>query len=162
MLAGAMALIALGTFSNQATAQGAVKSVHNDWQVRCDALPDTQDEQCALIQSVTAEDRANVGLTVIVLKTADHKSKLMRVVAPVGVLLPSGLGLKIDQVDVGRAGFVRCLPNGCVAEVVMDDNLLKQLRNGQTATFIIFQTPEEGIGFPMSLKGFGDGFDKLS
>jgi hypothetical protein len=24
-----------------------------------------------------------------------------------------------------------------------------------------FQTPEEGIGFPMSLKGFGEGFDKL-
>ena len=120
-----------------------------------------QGEQCALIQSVTAEDRANVGLTVIVLKTADQKSRLMRVVAPVGVLLPSGLGLKVDQVDVGRAGFVRCLPNGCVAEVVMDDNLIKQLRSGQTATFIIFQTPEEGIGFPMSLKGFGEGYDKL-
>jgi invasion protein IalB len=96
-----------------------------------------------------------------VLKTADQKSRLMRVVAPMGVLLPSGLGLKIDQADVGRAGFVRCLPTGCVAEVVMDDNLIKQLRAGTTATFIIFQTPEEGIGFPMSLKGFGDGFDKL-
>jgi invasion protein IalB len=144
-----------------AAAQGAVKSVHNDWQVRCDTPPGAQGEQCALIQSVTAEDRANVGLTVIVLKTADQKSRLMRVVAPVGVLLPSGLGLKIDQTDVGRAGFVRCLPNGCVAEVVMDDNLIKQLRTGQTATFIIFQTPEEGIGFPMSLKGFGEGYDKL-
>jgi invasion protein IalB len=162
MLAAAVAIVALDGSTHQAAAQGAVKSVHNDWQVRCDTPPGAQGEQCALIQSVTAEDRANVGLTVIVLKTADHKSKLMRVVAPVGVLLPSGLGLKIDQVDVGRAGFVRCLPNGCVAEVVMDDNLLKQLRSGQTATFIIFQTPEEGIGFPMSLKGFGDGFDKLS
>jgi invasion protein IalB len=162
MLAAAMAVVALAGFTHQAAAQGAVKSVHDDWQVRCDSPPGAQGEQCALIQSVTAEDRANVGLTVIVLKTADHKSKLMRVVAPVGVLLPSGLGLKIDQVDVGRAGFVRCLPNGCVAEVVMDDNLLKQLRSGQTATFIIFQTPEEGIGFPMSLKGFGEGFDKLS
>jgi invasion protein IalB len=78
-----------------------------------------------------------------------------------GVLLPSGLGLKIDQVDIGRVGFVRCQPNGCVAEVVMDDNLLEQLRAGQTATFIIFQTPEEGIGFPISLKGFGEGYDQL-
>src|SRR3989449_4642743 len=133
----------------------------SDWRFRCDPPPGAQGEQCALIQSVPAEDRANVGLTVIVLKTADQKSRLMRVVAPVGVLLPSGLGLKIDQADVGRAGFVRCLPNGCVAEVVMDDNLIKQLRSGQTATFIIFQTPEEGIGFPMSLKGFGEGYDKL-
>ena len=72
-----------------------------------------------------------------------------------------GLGIKIDQADIGRAGFVRCLPNGCIAEVVMDDELIKKLRTGKTATFIIFQTPEEGIGFPMSLKGFGEGFDKL-
>jgi invasion protein IalB len=144
--------------ADHAGAQGAVKSVHDDWQVRCDTPPGAQDEQCALIQSVTAEDLANVAITVI---TADQKSRLMRVVAPVGVLLPSGLGLKIDQVDVGRAGFVRCLPNGCVAEVVMDDNLVEQLRTGETATFIIFQTPEEGIGFPISLKGFGEGLDKL-
>src|SRR5262250_2751074 len=156
-----VALAALAGTAERATAQGAVKSVHNDWQVRCDTPPGAQGEQCALMQSVTAEDRANVGLTVIVLKTADQKSRLMRVVAPVGVLLPSGLGLKIDQADVGRAGFVRCLPNGCVAEVVMDDNLIKQLRTGQTATFIIFQTPEEGTGFPRSRKGFGEGYDKL-
>ena len=147
--------------TGRAAAQGVVRSVHADWQIRCDTPPGAQGEQCALIQSVTAEDRANVGLTVIVLKTADNKSRLMRVVAPMGVLLPSGLGLKIDNEDVGRAGFVRCLPNGCVAEVVMDANLIKQMRTGQTATFIIFQTPEEGIGFPMSLKGFGEGFDKL-
>lgn len=147
--------------AERAAAQGAVKSVHKDWQIRCDTPPGAKAEQCALIQSVTSEDRANVGLTVIVLKTADQKSRLMRVVAPLGVLLPSGLGLKIDQADVGRAGFVRCLPNGCIAEVIMDDELIKKLRTGKTATFIIFQTPEEGIGFPMSLAGFGEGYDKL-
>ena len=158
-LAAILAIWILQT--GHANAQGAVKSVHADWQIRCDTPPGAQSEQCALIQSVTAEDRANIGLTVIVLKTADNKSRLMRVIAPLGVLLPSGLGLKIDNADIGRAGFVRCLPNGCVAEVVMDDNLTKQMRSGTTATFIIFQTPEEGIGFPMALKGFGEGFDKL-
>ncbi len=157
----AAGLAALVGFAGQAAAQGAVRSVHGDWQIRCDTPPGAQKEQCALIQSVTAEDRANVGLTVIVLKTTDQKSRLMRVVVPLGVLLPSGLGLKIDQADIGRAGFVRCLPNGCVAEVIMDDNLIAKLRSGTTATYIIFQTPEEGIGFPMALKGFGEGYDKL-
>ena len=120
-----------GAARRLAAAQGAVKSVHKDWQIRCDTPPGAKSEQCALIQSVTAEDRANVGLTVIVLKTADQKSRLMRVVAPLGVLLPSGLGLKIDAADIGRAGFVRCLPNGCIAEVVMDDELIKKLRTRQ-------------------------------
>jgi invasion protein IalB len=168
MRAGASALVgtaillaAVAALGGEVAAQGAVRSVHGDWQIRCDTPPGAQGEQCALMQSVTAEDRPNVGLTVIVLKTTDQKSRLMRVVAPLGVLLPSGLGLKIDNNDVGRAGFVRCLPNGCVAEVVMDDKLINEMRTGQTSTFIIFQTPEEGIGFPMSLKGFGEGFDKL-
>jgi invasion protein IalB len=123
-LAGAAVVFAAATACRPAAAQGAVRSVHGDWQIRCETPPGAQSEQCALMQSVTAEDRPNVGLTVIVLKTSDQKSRLMRVVAPLGVLIPSGLGLKIDNQDVGRAGFVRCLPNGCVAEVVMDDNLV--------------------------------------
>ena len=158
MLAAAVIVL---TPAGEAQAQGAVRSVHNDWQIRCDTPPGAQAEQCALIQSVTADDRPNIGLTVIILKTADKKTRLMRVIAPPGVLLPSGLGLKIDNTEVGRAGFVRCVPNGCVAEVIMDDTLIGKLRNGQTATYIIFQTPEEGIGFPMSLKGFSEGYGRL-
>ena len=113
------------------------------------------------MQSVTAEDKPNINLVVIVLKTADGKNDLLRVIAPLGVLLPSGLGLKIDDVDVGRAGFVRCLPTGCVAEVVMEEKLINQMKSGQKATFIIFQTPEEGIGIPLTIAGFKDGLDAL-
>jgi invasion protein IalB len=139
----------------------AVRSTHGDWQIRCDTPAGSQNEQCVLMQFVTAEDRDNVGLTVIILKTADRQARIMRILAPLGVLIPSGLGLRVDQTDMGRTGFVRCLPNGCVAEVILDDTLLNTLRNGKTATFIISQTPEEGIGIPISLAGFGPGFDSL-
>jgi invasion protein IalB len=144
-----------------AQAQGVVKSKHGDWELRCETPPGASREQCALLQSVAAEDKPNVNLVVIVLKTADGKSRLLRVIAPLGVLLPNGLGLKIDQTDVGRAGFVRCLPTGCVAEVIMEDKLIDQMKTGQTATFIIYQTPEEGIGIPLNLAGFKDGYEKL-
>ncbi|MEZ5841988.1 MAG: invasion associated locus B family protein [Hyphomicrobiales bacterium] len=147
--------------SQTALAQGAVRGTHGDWEIRCDTPPGAKAEQCVLIQNVTAEDRDNVGLSVIILKTADHKSRILRVLAPLGVLLPTGLGLKIDDIDVGRAGFVRCLPNGCIAEVIMDDKLIGQLREGKYATFIVFQTPEEGIGIPISLNGFAPGYDAL-
>src|SRR4029078_10927089 len=160
-LALAAALMAMCLGQGGAFAQGTGRSVHGDWQLRCDTPPGAQAEQCVLIQSVTAEDRPNIGLTVILFPTAGRESLNMRVLATPGVLLPSGLGLKVDNAELGRAGFVRCVPNGCVAEVVMEDNLLSKLKSGQSATFIIFQTPEEGIGFPISLKGLGEGFDKL-
>ncbi len=144
-----------------AAAQGTVKNTFGDWQLRCETPAGARAEQCALVQNVAAEDRPNVTLVIIVLKTADQKSRLLRVVAPLGVLLPSGLGLRIDQADIGRAGFVRCLATGCVAEVVMDDNLINQMKTGQMSTFIVFQTPEEGIGIPVSLNGFAAGYDAL-
>jgi len=155
------ALLGAALFASPAAAQGAVKGKFGDWEMRCETPPGASREQCALIQSIAAEDKPNINLVVIVLKTADGKARLLRVITQLGVLLPAGLGLKIDQEDVGRAGFVRCLASGCVAEVVMEDKLIDQLSAGKTATFIVFGTPEEGVGIPLALAGFKEGFAKL-
>jgi invasion protein IalB len=159
LAASALAALALGT--PRAAAQGVVKNTFGEWQMRCETPPGAKNEQCALVQNVMAEDRPNLTLLVIALKTADGKARLLRMVAPLGILIPAGVGLKIDQNDIGRAGYVRCLTTGCIAEAVLDDTLLNQLKGGQNATFIVFQTPEEGVGIPVSLTGFGAGFDSL-
>jgi invasion protein IalB len=148
-------------FVATAAAQGALKSRFGDWEIRCETPPGAASEQCALIQSVAAEDKANINLVVIVLKTSDGKSRLLRIIAPLNVLLIKGLGLTIDKTRIGDTGFLRCLPSGCVAEVVMDDALVEQLKNGKTATFVIYLTPDEGVGLPLSLAGFKEGFAKL-
>jgi invasion protein IalB len=146
-----------------AYAQGQVAAEYGDWVLWCDKPPGAQADQCALMQRVIAEDRSDMALDVVVLRTADRTAEILRVVAPLGVLLPTGLGLKIDDADIGRAGFVRCRPDmgGCVAEVMLQEDLLGKLRSGTTATFIVFQTPEEGIGIPISLAGFAEGFAAL-
>lgn len=152
---------AISALPAAAIGQGRVVETHGDWELRCDTPAGAQAEQCALTQYVLAEDRENIGLNVIVLKTADQESRLLRVLAPLGVLLPAGLGLRIDGEDIGATGFVRCVPEGCLAEVILDDELLGRLQAGSEATFIVFQTPEEGIGIPISLVGFSAGFEAL-
>ncbi len=132
---------------------GVVRSQHGDWQLVCKPPPPgAKAEVCALVQSVTAEDRGNVGLTVYVQKFSNG-TRVLRVFAPLGVLLPPGLGLKIDNQDVGNAPFLRCHTFACYAQVVMDDALLAKLKAGKQAVFIIFQTEEAGIGIPISLNG---------
>ncbi len=132
---------------------GVVRAQHGEWQLVCKPPPPgAKAEVCALVQSVTAEDRGNVGLTVYVQKFSNG-TKVLRVFAPVGVLLPPGLGLKIDNVDVGNAPFLRCHTFACYAQVVMDDTLIGKLKAGKQAVFIIFQTEEAGIGIPISLNG---------
>ncbi len=145
----------LGATVTSANAQdGTVKAQHGDWQVVCrPPPPGSKAEACALVQSVTAEDRNNVGLTVYFQKFTNN-TRVLRVFAPLGVLLPPGLGLKIDDKDVGNAPFLRCHNFACYAQVVVEDKLVEQLKTGKTAVFIIFQTEEAGIGIPISLAGF--------
>jgi invasion protein IalB len=142
-------------------AQSAVKGKIGGWETRCENPPGAQHEQCAIVESVVDADRPNVTLVVIALKTADRKSRLLRVIAPLGVLLPTGVGLRIDDGDVGRMNFMHCQPNGCIAEVFLDDKLLGKLEAGTTASLVIYQTMEEGIGVPMALSGFKDSFEAL-
>jgi invasion protein IalB len=141
--------------------EGTVKSQHGDWQVVCKDPPaGSKNPVCALVQSVTAEDKNNIGLTVYFQKFSNG-TRVLRVFAPLGVLLPPGLGLKIDDKDVGHAPFLRCHSFACYAQVVVDDPLVERLKTGKTAIFIIFQTEEAGIGIPISLKGFGDAMAEL-
>ena len=141
--------------------EGTVKSQHGDWQVVCkDPPPGAKNGVCALVQSVTAEDKNNIGLTVYFQKFSNG-TRVLRVFAPLGVLLPPGLGLKIDDKDVGHAPFLRCHNFACYAQVVVEDPLVEQLKTGKTAIFIIFQTEEAGIGIPISLAGFGEALAAL-
>ncbi|KAB0679586.1 invasion associated locus B family protein [Aureimonas leprariae] len=144
-----------------AGATGTVKSQHGAWNVVCDRPAGAPADQCALLQNVVAEDRPEVGLSVVALKTADKKARILRILAPLGILLPNGLGLYVDGKNIGRAQFVRCFNDGCYAEVILADELLNTLSTGKSATFIVFQTPEQGIGIPVDLNGFGDGFKAL-
>ncbi len=140
---------------------GKVRSQHGDWQIVCKPPPPgASNEVCAIVQSVTAEDRNNVGLTVYFQRFSDG-TQVLRVFAPLGVLLPPGLGLKIDGQDVGNAPFLRCHSFACYAQVTVDKTLVDKLSKGKTAIFIIFQTEEAGIGIPISLSGFQDALKKL-
>lgn len=168
LLAATSPLLAQQPTQPNAQQPGVVKSNHGAWSIVCDTPAGANGEQCALMQNVIADDRPEVGLSVVILKTADRKATILRVLAPLGVLLPNGLGLNIDGNDIGKAYFVRCFSDGCYSEVVLDDTkvkddeqTLKVLLAGKTATFIVFQSPEEGIGIPVDLNGFREGYEAL-
>jgi invasion protein IalB len=160
-IAAALLYLLLTPASGALAQSGTIKAQHGDWQIVCKAPPPgARKEVCALVQSVTAEDRNNVGLTVY-FQVFSNGNRVLRVFAPLGVLLPPGLGLKIDDRDVGNAPFLRCQNFACFAQVVADDKLVDQLKAGKSAVFIIFQTEEAGVGIPISLAGFATALAEL-
>jgi invasion protein IalB len=164
-------------FASLAQAQGVMKGNFGEWEMRCDdaaqsalgAVPPKDaapKQQCILYQNIADERDDKLNLVVVILKTSDPRSPsqrrpVLRVIAPLGILLPRGLALRIDQTEVGSTGFVRCLNNGCVAEVDMDETLIERFNKGQTATLYVAFTPQEQRGLVLSLTGFDKGYAAL-
>ncbi|TKB13788.1 MAG: invasion associated locus B family protein, partial [Mesorhizobium sp.] len=85
LVAAAIALPGAG-LANAAQPSGTVKSTHGAWSIICDTPAGATSEQCVMMQNVVAEDRPEMGLSVVVLRTADNKAEILRVLAPLGVL----------------------------------------------------------------------------
>ena len=151
------------TSAPHAMAQAKTSKKFGDWEVSCGTPPGSREEKCALVQSVIDEERANVGLRIVFL-LGSKGERVLRVVAPLGVLLPFGLGIRIDDEQIGEKPipFIRCRPLGCISEIIVKDALMDKLKGGKTALFIIVETKEEGRAIPVSLSGFTKGFDHLS
>ncbi|MBA3040506.1 MAG: invasion associated locus B family protein [Alphaproteobacteria bacterium] len=163
LIASAIAVAALvAPVEAQQQQPGTIRSNHGAWSVICDTPAGASTEQCALMQNVIAEDRPEVGLSVVVLKTADRKAKILRILAPLGVLLKDGMELYVDGNNIGRAYFTRCFSEGCYVEVEIDEELMKILRAGKNAVFALRESADQDrVGIPIELAGFGEGYDKL-
>jgi invasion protein IalB len=130
------------------------------WKVQCETPPVAEGQkavrQCGMVQSTASEKNPKATLTLVLVKmTAGDKSTInMRVIAPIGVFLPTGVALEIDGNAVGRVPFTRCMPQVCMAFAEASPETLDKMKKGGEANFIIYEAP--GIGMPMklSLEGF--------
>jgi invasion protein IalB len=118
---------------------------------------------CGMVQSTRSEKRPQIGLTLYISRTkqGDKTQTQMRVMAPIGVFLPTGVGLEIDGVAVSRVPFSNCLPQICLARAEASPETLDKLKKGNVANFIIWEGPGAGMPMKISLKGFGKALDAL-
>ncbi len=113
------------------------------------------EQNCGLVQNTRDPKRENIQLTQVIASGMQNNKRvtMMRVIAPIGVFLPTGVALEIDGEAVGRVPFTRCLPQVCVAFAEASPPTLEKLRKGAKANFIIYEAPGLGITMPISLAG---------
>ena len=137
-----------------------VKAQFGDWKHECSKPPGARSELCAITQDVTDESNTDIGVSVHVQKLPGGET-ILRVIAPLGVLLTHNLAVKIDGDYLGEAPFSRCYVLGCQAQIDVDDKLRPRLIAGKTMLLVVHRTQEQGIGIPISLAGFGEALASL-
>lgn len=171
VIAGGLAAAAATASAQQPPAKAAqqlvsprpgstVKAQFGDWKHECSKPPGSKNELCAITQDVSDESNAEIGVSVHVQKLPGGES-ILRVIAPLGVLLTHNLAVKVDGDYLGEAPFLRCYVLGCQAQIEIDEKLRGRLTAGKTLLLVIHRTTEQGVGIPISLNGFKQAFDIL-
>lgn len=146
-----------------------VVATHGQWKIQCEQIPASPDgktpaqRSCGMVQGTQSEKNPKAALTLVLVKSkvGDKSQVNMRIIAPVGVFLPTGVALEIDGSAVGRVPFTRCMPQVCMAFAEASAETLSKMKKGNEANFIIYEAP--GIGLPMkvSLEGFSAALGEL-
>jgi invasion protein IalB len=148
-------------------AQTETVAKHGAWQIQCGMAPAAKDQppkkQCGMVQVTKSEKNEKIGLSLIIIKAkqGDKEVTMMRVMAPIGVFLPTGVALEIDKAPVGRVPFTRCRPQLCEAIAEASAPTLAKMKKGGAANFIIYEAPGLGIPMKISLDGFAAAIDEL-
>lgn len=134
---------------------------YGTWTKVCSLPPGTPNIQCEIIQNVQAQNRHDITLRVVFYKLPKNQGILMRVSVPIRVELRPGIGIKVDDKNIGRIEYRRCFGSSCVAEAFLTEDMLKPFFEGKVATYFIFMTPEQGIGAIVDLNGFSAAYAAL-
>ncbi|RIK85981.1 MAG: invasion-associated locus B family protein [Hyphomicrobiales bacterium] len=85
--------------------------------------------------------------------------KIFQVTVPSGRMVPPGIGMQIDGGQTQKIEYMICLPDRCIAEAPLSDQLVAAFKRGQkvTLTSVNFQNQPNPI--QVTLSGFTGAFD---
>lgn len=139
-----------------------LRGTYGDWEIRC-----VTETDCVMTQlHRRSQQTADAVFTIIKPQqlTGDDGQAIeafAEIVVPLGVYLPGGLGLKVDDLPAKAAPFERCIEEGCVVRAPISPTMLANLKAGGTANIVIFGGPERPVSIPMSLTGFTAAFNSF-
>ena len=138
-------------------AQAEIRAEHQDWVVRCQPAPEDAfgaGELCEMYQQVSEQNSQQTVLEVVIgyPQGADQPIALFNL--PLGMRLPPGVALRVDNNEPINFPIQICLRGGCRANIALSDDLTRQLRAGSQAQLTIADPQGQEIQLPLSLLGF--------
>lgn len=86
-------------------------------------------------------------------------TKLLRFMTPTSLLLQQGLRFIVDNGQWTPGRYRICLPNGCVAEAPVKDDVVSALTKGTSITVSVLNAEGREVAFTMPLAGFAKSYD---
>jgi invasion protein IalB len=150
------------TAATSPTAPGkpAEQSAGPGWALNCKSGAKDKALDCRLSQTVVTQNGQMLADVTFLFPAAPQKSE-MNIQLPLGVLLPDGTSVKVDQNTPMKVSFRNCNRGGCFAVAPISPEFLAALRKGKELSIEFKDLASTAITVPVSLDGFPEAYAKM-
>jgi invasion protein IalB len=132
-----------------------------DWTARCEVRKGGEEQTCFVFQNILLKKENKRLLHVAVGYLVAKDQPVAFLTLPLGVSLPGGVSLTIDEGKPVRVRYERCDASGCLAPLALTETLVKSLQGGRWARIAFFDATRREVSVPVSLLGFTSGLKSL-
>jgi invasion protein IalB len=140
----------------QQQAQGEMPPViYSPWTKFCgkDQNQAAAKEVCLTVREARLETGQFLAGAALIEQAGDDK-KIFRITLPLGMQLPQGTRIVVDQNEPIALQYIVCLPNGCMADAAVNAEFVGKLKKGQNLVLQGINLPGQAASYPIPLADF--------
>jgi invasion protein IalB len=140
--------------------EAKVVGSYGNWTLLCGKEGDAK-ERCSLVLPLIEKESQKLVFRVIV--TYGPQDRLvLRVDGPTGIALQRGIEFSPDTQKIYRMPFQTCLPMGCKALLLIQDDLRSEMLASKQGSITVFALNGQAVKTVAALDGFADGMKALN
>ena len=131
------------------------------WVARCTSASRTTSLECAIEQSAVLSKTGQLIVLINIRVPADTRAPVILVQLPLGLNLPAGAKLQIDDGKASDMQIQTCEARGCYANLPVAPDMLAAMRSGKQLKVSFQNLAKETITIPMPLADFAAAYEKI-
>jgi invasion protein IalB len=139
----------------------ATPSSQPGWAARCTSVSRNAPLECAIEQTAVLSKTGQLIVLVNIRVPSDTHTPVALVQLPLGLDLPVGAKLQVDDGKTIDLQIQTCENRGCYASTPIAPELLTALKSGKQLKVSFQNLAKETIAIPMPLGDFGAAYDKI-
>jgi invasion protein IalB len=131
------------------------------WAARCSSASREAPLECAMEQTAVLSKTGQLIVLVNIRVPSDTHTPVALVQLPLGLNLPGGAKLQVDDGKVTDLQIQTCENRGCYAGTPIAPELLAAMRSGKQLKVLFQNLAKETITIPIPLTDFAAAYDKI-
>jgi invasion protein IalB len=131
------------------------------WVARCTSVSREAPPECAMEETAVLTKTGQLVILVNLRIASDTRTPVILVQLPLGLNLPAGIKLQVDEGKTIEMQIQTCENRGCYASMPVPSDLLAALKSGKQLKVSFQNLGKETIAIPMPLTDFPAAYDKI-